>query len=154
WLAQNAKQDDLVILSFIGEAGTLTEQGEKLCYFAVDSTVKDRAKDSVTASEIAAELDKLKSQKFCVFLDVDYKGFTPEKGKAPQAYLGDQGVFKEFLSADPNEQAKQAGPAPGRVLFISSYGKHPSPDLDKHGLFTQVILDGLKGAADVADKED
>src|ERR1051326_435156 len=158
WLQQNAGADDLVLLTFIGEAGTLNEQGEKLCYFAVDSTVKDREKDSVTATAMATELDKLKSKKFCVFLDVNYKGFTPEKGKAPEPFFGDQGIFKEFLGPQTKDQPKEGDDpqslSQGRVLFISSVGKHASPDLKDHGLFTQVILAGLKGAADVADKDD
>jgi len=157
WLGENAKQDDLVFLSFIGEAGTLTDEGEKICYFATDSTVKNRAKDSVLATDIGTELDKLKSRHCCVFLDVNFKGFTPEKGKAPEPSYGDH-AFSEFLGAEPKnqkeDQPKEESAANGRVLFIASVGKQPSPDLDKHGLFAEVIVKGLMGAADVADKDD
>src|SRR5262249_37676050 len=35
-----------------------------------------------------------------------------------------------------------------RALFLASLGLTLSPDTDKHGIFTEVLLDGLKGAAD------
>jgi C-terminal peptidase prc len=146
WLADEARPQDLVLFAFIGEGGPLGDSGDRRCYFASDSTFKGRDKDAVAASEIGEALKGLKSQRFCTFLDVDFRGFTdtaasravaePTLGKAP---------YKEFLGDDGTEDH---APKTGRVLFLATAGLSPSLDLEDHGLFTQVLLDGLKGGAD------
>jgi C-terminal peptidase prc len=145
WLETEAKPEDLVIFTFIGQGGTLGEKGDRLCYFASDSSVKERDKNAVAAAEIGQELDKLKSQHFCVFLDVNFKGFTLEKGSAPEPVLG-EAPFREFLGDDGTEDHLAVT---GRALFLATNGLSQSLDLEKHGLFTEVLLDGLKGKADV-----
>ena len=144
WIATEPRADDLVIFTFIGQGGTLGEKGDRLCYFASDSTVKDRQKNAVAASELGQELDKLKSQNFCVFLDVNFKGFTPEKGSAAQPTLG-EAPYKEFLGDDGSEDHLAH---PGRALFLATNGLSQSLDVKDHGLFTEVMLEGLKGKAD------
>src|SRR4029077_8328421 len=68
-----AKAKDLVIFAFIGQGAPL---GERTCYFATDSTFKDRLKNAVAAGDIQQELDKLKKNtNFCGFIDVNYRGF-------------------------------------------------------------------------------
>jgi len=44
WIADNAKTNDLVVFGFFGEGAPV---GERLCFFASDSTVKERAKNAV-----------------------------------------------------------------------------------------------------------
>jgi C-terminal peptidase prc len=139
WAADHAGTEDLVILGLIMQGAPL---GDRTCYFASDSTFKDRAKDAVGASEIEAALEKLKSRKFCAFLDVNFKGFKLGKGKAPEANL--QGFYKEFLGSTKEE----AGVPPGRILFLANAGLKPTVELEKHGLFAQALLNGLQGAAD------
>jgi C-terminal peptidase prc len=146
WLTEHAGADDLVLFTFVGEGGPLGESGDRLCYFASDSTFKDRSKDAVAASEISDALKGLKSKRFCTFLDVNFKGFTetggataitePTLGKAP---------YKEFLGDDGTEDH---APLPGRVLFLATNGLSASMDLKDHGLFTEALLAGLSGAAD------
>jgi len=142
WMNQ-AKADDLVIFTFIGQGGTLGEKGDRLCYFPSDSTVKDRNKNALAAAEISQELDKLKSHRFCAFLDVDFKGFTPGQGQAAEPRL-DEAFFREFLGDDGSEDHL---PVQGRVMVLGN-GLSQSLDLKDHGLFTQVLLEGLKGKAD------
>jgi C-terminal peptidase prc len=143
WIDTEAKPEDLVIFTFIGQGGPIGEKGEGLCYFASDSTVKDRDKSAVTAAQVGQELDKLKSQHFCVFVDVNFNGFKLEKGSAP--VLG-EAPFREFLGDDGSEDHLAL---PGRALFLATNGLSQSLDLEKHGLFTEVLLEGLKGKADV-----
>jgi C-terminal peptidase prc len=144
WIATEAKRDDLVIFAFIGQGGPLTEAGDRLCYFASDSTFKDRKKDSVAASDIAQELDKLKSQRFCAFLDVTFKGSTV---KEPNFDLtGVQAPYREFVGTQGKED--HDAPAPGRVVYLATSGRQPSLILENHGLFTTAVIEGLKGAAD------
>jgi len=143
WLRSEAKADDLVLFAFFGEGCSIGERGDRRCYFATDSTLAGRDKDAVDAASVGEELDKLKSQKFCALLDVNFKGFT-SKEAVPEANLGTP-PYKEFLGDDGTEDH---GPAPGRVVFLATNGLSPSLDLAKHGLFAEVVLDALKGKAD------
>jgi C-terminal peptidase prc len=142
WLAE-AKQDDLAVFAFIGQGGSLGERGDRRCYFASDSTLKGRDKDAVAAAQIEEALDKLKSQHFCALIDVNFKGFTT-KESIPEPDLRTN-FFKEFLGDDGSDEHNVL---PGRAVFLATSGLTACLDLDKHDAFTQVVLDGLKGAAD------
>ena len=136
-----ARAKDLVIFTFIGQGAPL---GERTCYFATDSTFKDRLKNSVAAGDIQQELDKLKKNtNFCGFIDVNYRGFDAGKDSAPDANVN--GFYKEFFGKEEDEE--KATPS-GRVVFFATMGLGQAFDLEKHGSFTQVLLDGLSGKAD------
>jgi C-terminal peptidase prc len=144
WIADNAKSSDLVIFGFFGEGGPLGEHGDHRCYFASDSTFKGRNKDAVAASEVGEALKNLKSQRFCVMLDVNFKGFTTDDKKVAEPTLGTN-PYKEFLGDDESEEEAAK---PGRVVFMATNGLTPSLDLKDHGVFAEAVLKGLKGAAD------
>jgi C-terminal peptidase prc len=139
WLEKSAKKDDLVILAIFGEGAPV---GERSCYFAVDSTFKERAKDAVASGDIEHAIDKLKSQRFVAMVDVNFLGFDIGKEKIPD--LNTQNIFRVFLSA--GDEAKD--PRPSRVLFFAGAPSKASLDLETHGIFAQALLDGLKGKAD------
>jgi C-terminal peptidase prc len=144
WLATEPGTNDLVILGFLGEGASFGERFDRIGYLASDSTVKDRDKNCVAAVDISHELDKCKSQRFVALIDVNFKGYTIGKDPAPEPSLG-QNAYREFLGTDGGDEG---APAPGRVVFLATNGLSTSLDLKGHGLFTQVLLDGLKGAAD------
>ncbi len=146
WISDNAKINDLVIFGFFGEGGPLGDTGAQRCYFASDSTFAGRDKDAVAAAEIADALKNLKSQRFCVLLDVDFKGFTTPDKKIAEATLGTI-PFKEYLGVDENEEELAK---PGRALFsiLSTRGLTRSLDLKNHSVFAASVLKGLQGAAD------
>lgn len=144
WVAKNARSEDPVIFVFIGEGGPLGKTGDHRCYFAVDSTYKGRDKDAVTADEIGDILKHLDSHRFSAFLDVDFKGFTGDAQAVAEPTLG-QAPYAEFLGDDGTEEHT---PKRGRALFLATNGLSTSLDLKEHGLFTDVILKGLEGAAD------
>jgi C-terminal peptidase prc len=150
-VVKKAERDDLVIFAYFGQGATLNEAGSRLGYFASDSTVKDRAKNAVAAADIQQELDKLKSQRFCAFIDVSFKGIVSGPEKVAEPVLG-AGAYREFLGADGKEsvtgEKEDQSVAPGRVLFLASGGIRQSIDLEKHGLFAHIVVQGLKGAAD------
>jgi C-terminal peptidase prc len=136
-----AHAKDLVIFAFIGQGAPA---GERTCYFATDSTFKDRLKNAVAAGDIQQELDKLKKNtNFCGFIDVNYRGFDAGKDAAPDANVN--GFYKEFFGKEEDEE--KATPS-GRVVFFATLGLGQAFDLEKHGSFTQVLLDGLQGKAD------
>ncbi|MGH7170085.1 MAG: caspase family protein, partial [Gemmataceae bacterium] len=148
WIADNAKTNDLVVFGFFGEGGPLgsglDRKGEQRCYFAADSTFQGRDKNAVAASEIGEALKKLKSRRFCVLLDVDFKGFTSNDKKVAEPTLGSN-PYKEFLGTDDTEEEAAL---PGRALFLASNGLIHSLDLKEHGVFAEGVLKGLQGAAD------
>jgi len=138
WLGKTPGKDDLVIFAILGEGAPL---GERSVYFASDSTFKDRAKNAVAGGDIEQHLDKLRSQRFVAFVDVNFMGFDLGKEKAPDPVLGN--FYREFLG---NEETK--GGAPSRAVFLPNNGLKPSLETEDHGLFTAVLLEGLKGKAD------
>jgi carboxyl-terminal processing protease len=144
WIADNAKSNDPVIFGFFGEGGPVGETGTHRCYFAADSTFAGRDKNAIAATEIGDALKNLKSQHFCALIDVDFKGFTTNDKKIADATLGIN-PYKEFLGTDDNEEELSK---PGRELFLATIGLNRSLDLKDHGVFAQVLLDGLRGAAD------
>ena len=144
WIADKATSNDLVIFGFFGEGGPMGESGSHRCYFTTDSTFEGREKNALAAQEIGEALKELKSQKFCVLLDVDFKGFTTTDKKIAEVTLGTS-PYKEFLGTEDNEEEWSK---PGRELFLASSGLVRSLDLKEHGVFAQVLLNGLSGAAD------
>lgn len=135
-----AKTKDLVLFAFFGEGAP---QGERTCYFASDSTFKDRQKNAVAAGDIQQEVEKLKKDThFCAFIDVNYRGFDAGKDPVPDANPSD--FYKQFFGNDDEEKAVPTG----RVVFWANMGSGQPLDLEKHGSFGQVLLDGLSGKAD------
>lgn len=139
WVASRASKDDLVILAMVGEGAPLNERA---CYFASDSTFKERAKNAVATSDMEHALEKLRSQRLLVLMDVNFKGFDTGKEPAPELNLQNFLQMKEFLGED------EESPAIGRVILLSTRGFTPTIELPQHGLFTKVLLDALSGAAD------
>lgn len=144
WLSTKAGPDDLAIFAFLGEGGPLGDSGDRRCYFTSDSTFSGRDKNSLASSDVAEALKNIKSTKFCTFLDVDFKGFQSKGKSVAEATLG-ANPYQEFLGDDASEDHL---PAAGRVVFLATNGLTASLDLEKAGAFTQVISEGLKGAAD------
>jgi C-terminal peptidase prc len=140
WAVSTAGKDDLVVFAFLGQGGSV---GDRLCFFGSDADFKDRAKTAVTASSLEKEMKDIKSQRFCGLFDIYLKGF--DAGKETVVEPNPNDISKIFLS---NVDAEDPTPPPGRVIFLATSGLRPSLDLEKHGLFTHVVLDGLKGAAD------
>ncbi len=137
WISANARRDDLVILALFIQAAPL---GERAAYFATDSTFKNRAKDAVDSGDVQTALDKLKSQRFAAFLDVNFMGFSIGKATPPEPGK----FYKEFMG----KEDEKAGTFDSRVLFLANTGLKPSLELKNHGVFAKVLVDGLKGKAD------
>jgi C-terminal peptidase prc len=109
----------------------------------VDSTFKNRAKDAVASGELEDTVEHMQSQRFIALVDVNFLGFDSGKEPAPDPNL--QNFYKEFLNQSDDPKVV----APSRVVFLPNNGLKPSLDLEKHGVFAQALLDGLKGKADI-----
>jgi carboxyl-terminal processing protease len=144
WVAKNARKNDLVIVGLFVQGAPL---GERACYFASDSTFKNRAKDAIATGDVEQALKKLKSQRFVALLDVNFKGWDSGKEPAPDVIL--ENFYREFLGDTEGEKA----PTISRAIFLANSGLKPSLTVDGHGAFAKVLVDGLKGKADVAGYE-
>ena len=136
WLQTSASKDDLVVFAFFGQGAGV---GDRLCFFGTDSTFKDRNKNAVASGDIQQAVDKIKSQRFVAFIDVDFLGFKADKKPDPNV----NDIIPVFLG---KEDAK--GLSRSRAAFFANLGVKPSLDLKTHGIFAKVLLDGLKGKAD------
>src|SRR5436190_6000755 len=139
WVVDRAAKDDIVMLVYIGQGAPV---GERTCYFTADSNFKDRAKTALAAGDIEAVLDKLKAQRMCAFVDVNFKGFDAKGDKN----VGDPDLtkfYRELLGKDD-----EGVPLQQRTVFMPNAGMKPSLDLKDHGIFGQVPADGLRGKAD------
>ena len=143
-VAEEASPNDLVIFAFFGEGGPLGDSGDRRCYFASDSTFKDRDKNAVAADSIGEALKSMKSLHFATFLDVDFKGFDANTPGIAEPTLG-LAPYKEFLGDDGTEDHN---PLPGRAVFLATSGLTRSLDLKEHGIFATALVEGLTGAAD------
>lgn len=139
WLHTQSGKDDLVIFAFLGQGAPV---GERLCFFGSDSTLKNRAKDAVISGDIEQAIDKIKSQKFVALIDTHFLGFKKGKEAVPDANIND--LLRVFMGKEDEK-----GSAPSRVALIANSGLKPSPAYKNHGIFTKVLLDALKGKADV-----
>jgi C-terminal peptidase prc len=142
WIADNARPSDLVIFGFFGEGGPLSDTGLPCCYFAADSTFEGRRRNALATAEIGEAFQNLKSQRFCVFLDVNFNGFSATDKNVAKVIL-EPNPYQEFLGNDESEGAK-----PGRALFSANNGLAPSLDLPDHGVFADSVWKGLHGTAD------
>ena len=152
WIAKEAGPKDPVIFAFFGEGAPLGDLGDRHCYLAVDSTFKGRDKDAIGAAEISEAMKGFKSQDLAVFLDVNFKGFTPpaDSKPIPEATFTDK-PFAEFRGDLGSEEGQER--TPGRVVFLANRPTSASLDGPDHGIFATALLDALKGAADTDGKE-
>jgi carboxyl-terminal processing protease len=141
WAVSNAKQGDAVIFAFLGQGGPI---GDRTCFFATDSTFKDRAKNALLASEVEQDMTQLKSQRFMAMFDIHFKGWE-NPDKTPLAEANPMDLYKIFLG---NEEKEDHQPTPGRVVLLATNGMTQSLDLEKNGVFTHAVIAALKGIAD------
>ncbi|MFT3878897.1 MAG: caspase family protein [Gemmatales bacterium] len=73
WLAGVAKEDDTAVIYWAGSGAPLDKA---TCYFTVNSTVEDRNKNAISAAEIEADMDKFKTGKLAVLLNVNFRGYV------------------------------------------------------------------------------
>jgi carboxyl-terminal processing protease len=139
-VATKAHKNDLVLIALIGQGAPL---GDRTCFLSSDATFKDRAKSAVASAEIETALKSLKSQKVCAIVDVNYKSYDSGKEVIPDPNLID--MVRVFVG---NEDKEEHTLPPGRVVMLSNNSVSQPLELESQGLFTKLLIDGLKGAAD------
>jgi len=145
WAFQSAKEDDLIVVAWFGQGGPF---GDRTCYFTTDTRFQEgKFRDALSAAELEPLVDKTKSNRVCVLLDVNFTGY--DLGKENISELGLDKMFTEFdgKEDDAEEVTKPI------VIVTATSGRSTSQDLEKNGLFATVVLEALKGKADTAGNE-
>ena len=140
WAFSSAKEDDSILLVWLGQGAPA---GKATCYFAHDSTLKNREKDAVTSGDIEELFKTIKSNSVLVMLDVNFRGYTSSE-KIPEFSL--ENAFKEYNGA--SEDAEDANITRPFVLLSANRGFAPTPETEKGGLFMNLALEALGGKAD------
>ena len=139
-LSGKATKEDLVFIVMIGQGAAA---GDRACVFLSDSTFKDRAKNALFAAEIEQEFKTFKSERLCVLLDLNLKGFDAGKESVLEPNI------LEFVRAFAGQLDKEDQTLPpGRAIFLANGGIAPTVAVKDHGIFTNVVLDALQGKAD------
>jgi hypothetical protein len=135
-----AKKDDLVLIAFLGQGAPI---GDKTAFLVADSNFKERTKTALNTGEIETAIEKLKSQKLCVMIDLNFKSYDPGKEVIADPPLRD--LIKVFVG--PEDKEEHVLP-PGRVIMLSNNSITQPLETESHSVFMKLVLDGLKGAAD------
>jgi C-terminal peptidase prc len=77
-----------------------------------------------------------------VLLDVNFRGYEADKDKVPE-----NGLERRLAEYDGVQDDGEGPPKPIMVLSAND-GMKPSVDLEKNGLFTTLLLEGMRGKAD------
>ena len=134
-------KDDLIILAFFGRGASA---GDKTCFFTPDTVFKERAKTGLLGSDLEPALKKLKGQKLLYYMDVSFKGYDAGKEKLAEPNLSDilNGIFG---GEDKDDNALPQD----RVFMLGSIPSQDPLSKDGHSIFSSLVLEGLKGKADV-----
>ena len=135
-LAARTRPDDLVFVFLAGHGIALDGK-----YYYVPADLPDIQDESIrrhalTYDDLAARLGKFASARAVVVLDTCYSGAFA---------VGDS------IERDSRDQTvgKQISHATGRFILAGSSSQEEALDgIDGHGVFTEVLLHGLDGAAD------
>jgi len=134
-------KDDLVILAYYGRGASA---GDRTCLFTSESTFKDRAKNSILGSDLETDFKAAKTQKLLVVLDINFKGYDAGKESVVEPTLSD--VLKGVYGG---EDKAESNTVQDRLLMLSSIPSSDSLDKGTSSLFSSVMMDALRGKADV-----
>jgi C-terminal peptidase prc len=135
-----AAKDDLVFIYMVGQGAAA---GDRACVFTSDSTFADRSKNSLFGGDVETAMKDFKSERLCVFLDFNLKGFEPGKESVLEPNIFD--FIRAFAGqVDRDEQTLP----PGRSIILANGGITPTITFKDHGIFTYSLVEALKGKAD------
>jgi C-terminal peptidase prc len=142
WAFTTAKEDDTIVLYWNGHGGPVSKGA---CFFAKDSTLDGRVKDAISGADIESDLEKTKSNRILVLLDVNFRGYKINKEKYPEFGLDKR--FTVFTGIKDEDRDEEALPKP-IVCLSANDGLTESPVVNGRGLFTKVVDEALTGKAD------
>ena len=144
-LAARADSDDTVCVFFSGHGAVVGSSGyEDSVLVTVDSDLADIENTTISSTELAAALARIKAKRLLVFIDACHAG-----GAAIPKNLTD-GKGHEFKSGYAQNTFAKLAVGSGRALMASCRADEVSAVFigARNSVFTTVLLAGLRGAAD------
>lgn len=150
WLSGVAKEDDTAVIYWAGSGAPLDKA---TCYFTVNSTIEDRNKNAISAAEIEADMEKFKTGKVGVFLNVNFRGYVANSKVGSEEGLDNR--FQEFFGGkkkgvsrpdDDDDDLETA--IKGRVLLSGTSGLYASPFVNGKDAFSLILGEAFEGKAD------
>jgi hypothetical protein len=133
--------DDLLLIAFFGRG---TSAADKPIFLTSGSTVKERAKTALQASDLEPAFKKIKGQNAVLLMDVQYKGgIDAGKEKILEPNVTD---YVKLLYGDKDEDTAAA--PPNRLLVLGNPPFQDALSKGDHGLFYTVLAAALQGKAD------
>jgi DNA-binding beta-propeller fold protein YncE len=136
-LAARTKPDDLVFVFLAGHGVSLDGRYFYLPVDTPDAADESLRRHALTYEDLAARLGRFQTPRTVVILDTCYSGAFA---------VGDS------IQRDSRDQTvgKQMSHATGRFILAGSSSQEEALDgIDGHGVFTETLLLGLKGDADL-----
>jgi len=143
WALQSAKEDDTVVLAWVGQGAPLPNGS---CLFTTDSTLEDRVKNSVGGADLQQELEKAKSHRILVLLDVNFLGYKQDAKKVPETGLEKR--WEAFAGAKDDERDEDQPIVKPIMVLSANFGLAESAATKDHGVFMDTVIEALSGKAD------
>jgi tetratricopeptide (TPR) repeat protein len=140
---QQAQPDDLVLIYFSGHSAPDPARPKNLYFLTHDTNPDDMAGTALPMREISKSLDEnLEARRVILLMDTCHSGAAGAKGPSERS---DAAALNRYLQE--LRHAKE-----GFAFFASSEAGEQSHEHEKwgggHGLFTHLVLEGLRGKAD------
>jgi len=139
-ISSQLKKDDRLIVYFAGHGLTLEDEstGEDTgVILAFDSTSEDTANSAILFDELTRQVSTATCKHIMFIFDACYSGFATTRAAMPSA----KGKTDEYIGVLTSKKVKQVITAGGKgEQVIERAG---------HGVFTDVLLSGLSGLADI-----
>jgi tetratricopeptide (TPR) repeat protein len=140
---QQAQPDDLVLIYFSGHSAPDPARPKNLYFLTHDTNPDDMAGTALPMREISKSLDEnLDARRVILLMDTCHSGAAGAKGPSERS---DAAALNRYLQE--LRHAKE-----GFAFFASSEAGEQSHEHEKwgggHGLFTHLVLEGLRGKAD------
>jgi hypothetical protein len=147
FLARSAQKDDTVVIFFAGHGAPEVDQrgverdGLTKYLVPVDADPEDLYSTGLPMDELQTIFERIEAERVVAFLDTCYSGAAGGRTFATRRMRS--GTVDELF-------LERLARAKGRAIVTASRPSEVSIELSelRHGLFTYVLLDALRGAAD------
>jgi tetratricopeptide (TPR) repeat protein len=129
---KRAPEDGIAVVFFAGHGAP---EGEQTYWLTYDSDPTSLYASTLSNDDIVNMLSRINTKRVVTFIDACYSGASVKTSTSTRAYIEDP--FKAFEGS-------------GRMTITSSDGREQSLEDSKlkHGIFTNRLLEALKGKAD------
>lgn len=150
WLTSVAKEDDTALIYWAGSGAPLDKA---TCYFTVNSTIEDRNKNAISAAEIEADMEKFKTGRLAVLLNVNFRGYVATNKIGSEEGLDNRlleftGAKKKGVARPDDDDDELESAIKGRVVLSGTSGLYAAPFINGKDAFSLILSEAFEGKAD------